>query len=176
MKIFPRNHHIYRAFRFFLISSLFLQLLHVSQARANLITDQKVGSEFILIAIIVLGAEASLVTWLFRRRGFNRLFLWVALFIVNLMTWVLFFNVYRSIVENIYLFEGCIVVLEGAAIYYISRLPFVRSESSRSVGMLGAAGSSALGNLFSWGLGTLILFLVIYFKGMQKGFQQELAA
>jgi len=146
--------------------TLCLQVFHMSQAHANLITDKTVSLEFILIAVLVLGGEACLVTWLFRRRGFNRIYFGGALFIVNLITWVLFFNVYRTIVENIYLVEGSIVILEGVAIFYISRLPFIRSMSNKPVGILGAAGSSVLGNVFSWGLGSLILFLVIYFKRM----------
>ncbi len=166
MKKFLKGYRRLTTFLFLFAMTLCLQVFHVSQVHANLVTDKSVSLEFIFIAVLVLAGEACLVTWLFRRRGFNHIYFAGALFIVNLITWVLFFNAYRRIVENIYLVEGGIVILEGVVIFYLSRLPFVRSMSNKPVGILGAAGSSALGNAFSWGLGSLILFLVIHFKGM----------
>lgn len=153
-----------KTFLFFVVMILCPHVLCVSQGYANLVTVQKVSIEFIVVAVLVLGGEALLVTWIFRRRGFNRIYFGATLFIVNIITWVTFFNVYRSVIENIYLVEGGIVILECIAIFYISRIPFIRSMSDKPVGILGAAGSSVIGNLFSWGLGLLILYLVMYFR------------
>ncbi len=169
MKKFRTKYRFLNKILFFLAVVLCLQVFYMSKAHADVVLNQKVSPEFIIVAVLVLGGEAFLVTWLFWRRGFQRKYLWGALFIVNLITWVIFLNVYRSIIKNIYLVEGSIVVLEGAAIFYLSRLPLIRSMSNKPVGILGATGSSVLGNLFSWGLGMLIFFLLIQLKKMQKG-------
>ena len=164
MKKFLTHYRHPKAFPFFLFVTLCLQVLIVSQAHANLVTDQKLTSQLVLIAVLVLAGEACLVTWLFRRRGLNCKYFGGALFIVNLLTWAIFFKVYRSLIANVYLIEASIVILEAVAIFYISRLPFIRSMSNKPVGILGAVISSVLGNLFSWGIGALALFLLIHFR------------
>jgi hypothetical protein len=166
MRVSLRKPDVFGAMRCFLVSAPLAHLLYVPHAHANVMTDQTVRPGFLLTAALTLIGETLLVTWIFRHRGFKRLYFGVALFVLNFMSWALFFNVYRSFVKNLYVVEICVVMLEGVAIYYLSRLPLLRSHSKKPVGILGAAGSGALGNLFSWGLGTLILVLVVHVDRM----------